>query len=81
MKRVLAIAALLMVSCGGNQSESKTTEESGAKKVSAQFSDDKKLPELQMITPKSAPISIDVVTANKDEEFIKLKNLPISDEE
>ena len=77
MKRVLVIAALLMIGCGGNQSENKNTEESGAKKVSAQMADGKRHPEMQMIKPQSAPISIKAITADKDAEYIKSRNLPI----
>lgn len=80
MKRVLVIAALLMIGCGGNQSENKNTEESGAKKVSAQMADDKKLPELKVVMPQSAP-RIDVITAEKDPEFINSKKLVIANEE
>ena len=80
MKRVLVIAALLMVGCGGNQSENKNTEESGAKKVSAQMADGKKLPELKVVMPQSAP-RIDVITAEKDPEFINSKKLVIANEE
>lgn len=80
MKRVLVIAALLMIGCGGNQSENKNTEESRAKKVSAQMADGKKLPELKVVMPQSAP-RIDVITAEKDPEFIKSKKLVIANEE
>lgn len=80
MKRVLVIAALLMIGCGGNQSENKNTEESGAKKVSAQMADGKKLPELKVVMPQNAP-RIDVITAEKDPEFIKSKKLVIANEE
>lgn len=80
MKRVLVIAALLMIGCGGNQSENKNTEESGAKKVSAQMADGKKLPELKVVMPQSAP-RIDVITAEKDPEFINSKKLVIANEE
>ena len=80
MKRVLVIAALLMIGCGGNQSETKNTEESGAKKVSAQMADGKKLPELKVVMPQSAP-RIDVITAEKDPEFINSKKLVIANEE
>jgi hypothetical protein len=80
MKRVLVIAALLMIGCGGNQSENKNTEESGAKKVSAQMADGKKLPELKVVMPQSVP-RIDVITAEKDPEFIKSKKLVIANEE
>ena len=80
MKRVLVIAALLMIGCGGNQSENKNTEESGAKKVNAQMADGKKLPELKVVMPQSAP-RIDVITAEKDPEFINSKKLVIANEE
>ena len=77
MKRVLVLATLLMVGCGGNHSENKTAEEGGVKKVSAQMADGKRLPEMQMIKPQSAPISIKAITADKDAEYIKSRNLPI----
>ena len=80
MKRVLVIAALLMIGCGGNQSENKNTEESGAKKVSAQMADVKKLPELKVVMPLSAP-RIDVITAEKDPEFLNSKKFVIANEE
>ena len=80
MKRVLVIAALLLIGCGGNQSENKNTEESGAKKVSAQMADGKKLPELKVVMPQSAP-RIDVITAEKDPEFINSKKHVIANEE
>lgn len=80
MKRVLVIAALLMIGCGGNQSENKNTEESGAKKVSAQMADVKKLPELKVVMPQSAP-RIDVITAEKDPEFLNSKKFVIANEE
>ena len=48
MKRVLVLATLLMVGCGGNQNENKGAEDGGAKKVSAQMADGKRLPEMQM---------------------------------
>ena len=81
MKRVLVLATLLMVGCGGNQSENATTEESGSKKMSAQVADGKKLPELKMIVPQSAPVKIDVITAEKDPEFVNSKKLVIANEE
>ena len=81
MKRVLVLATLLMVGCGGNQSENTTTEESGSKKMSAQVADGKKLPELKMIVPQSAPVKIDVITAEKDPEFVNSKKLVIANEE
>ena len=80
MKRVLVIAALLMIGCGGNQSKNKNTEESGAKKVSAQMADVKKLPELKVVMPQSAP-RIDVITAEKDPEFLNSKKFVIANEE
>ena len=80
MKRVLVIAALLMIGCGGNQSENKNTEESGAKKVSAQMADVKKFPELKVVMPQSAP-RIDVITAEKDPEFLNSKKFVIANEE
>lgn len=82
MKRVLILATLLMVGCGGNQNENKTatTEESGAKKVSAQMPDGKKLPELKVVMPQNAP-RIDVITAEKDPEFVNSKKLIITNEE
>ena len=81
MKRVLVLATLLMVGCGGNQSENATTEESGSKKMSAQMADDKKLPELKMVMPQSTPIKIDVITAEKDPEFLNSKKFVIANEE
>ena len=80
MKRVLVIAALLMIGCGGNQSENATTEESGSKKMSTQMADDKKLPELKVVMPQSAP-RIDVITAEKDPEFLNSKKFVIANEE
>ena len=81
MKRVLVLATLLMVGCGGNQNENATTEVDGSKKMSAQMADDKKLPELKMIVPQSAPVKIDVITADKDPEFVNSKKLVIANEE
>lgn len=82
MKRVLILATLLMVGCGGNQNENKTatTEESGAKKVSAQMADGKKHPELKVVMPQNAP-RIDVIKAEKDPEYLKSKKLIITNEE
>ena len=80
MKRVLVLATLLMVGCGGNQSENATTEESGSKKMSTQMADDKKLPELKVVMPQSAP-RIDVITAEKDPEFLNSKKFVIANEE
>lgn len=82
MKRVLILATLLMVGCGGkNQSENKATEDAGGQKLSVQMADGKKLPEMHMVTPKSAPIKIDVITTEKDAEFIKSKGIILSTEE
>lgn len=81
MKRVLVLATLLMVGCGGNQNENATTEVGGSKKMSAQMADDKKLPELKMIMPQSAPVKIDVITADKDPRFVNSKKLVIANEE
>ena len=81
MKKVLVITALLIVGCGGNQSKNATTEESGSKKMSTQMADDKKLPELKMVMPQSAPIKIDVITAEKDPEFLNSKKFVIANEE
>lgn len=81
MKRVLVLATLLMVGCGGNQNKNATTEVDGSKKMSAQMADDKKLPELKMIMPQSAPVKIDVITADKDPEFVNSKKLVIANEE
>ncbi|MBO7283023.1 MAG: hypothetical protein J6U73_06465 [Alistipes sp.] len=76
MKKAIIFATLLMVGCGGNQSENKNTEESVAKKVSAQMADGKKLPELKVVMPQSAP-RIDAITANKDAEYVKSRHIPI----
>ena len=81
MKQVLVLATLLMVGCGGNQSENNTTEQSGTKKMSAQMADSKKLPEMKMIVPQSAPIKIETITAEKNIEYINSKGITLSTEE
>ena len=85
MKRVLVIATLLMVSCGGKQQQSESIESTEStqttvitaapkQKVSLRpQSEEKELPELKMILPKKAPIDVKVVTADKDAEYINSK--------
>ena len=85
MKRVLVIAALLMVSCGGKQqpSESAQSAESTPKTVIAKApkskvslkpqGEEKELPELKMVLPKRVPADLKVVTADKDAEYINNK--------
>lgn len=69
MKRVLVIATLLMVSCGGNQSNNNTAEEPAPLKASQKF-EKKELPELHMKMPKKAPTEVHVITADKDIDYI-----------
>ncbi len=69
MKRVLAIAALLMVSCGGNQNNTTTVVEKSPKKVSKIASQNKQS-EDEVITPKIAPINAKEITADKDVEYL-----------
>ena len=74
MKRVLAFAALLMVSCGGNQSQTETTTvvEKSPKKLSVERSQQQKI-EGPAILPKSAPVEINTITADKNIEYINIK--------
>ena len=79
MKRVLAIAALLMVGCGSNQSGN-TTEETPKIKVSEKrVYGDKQ--ELKVVLPKTAPADIQVITADKDMDFIQNKTVITVSEE
>lgn len=81
MKRVLIIAALLIVGCGSTQNEKTTSENNSvAQKASTRILGNKKLPDLKMLTPQSAP-SIKVITADKDEEYVKSKQLRLREEE
>ena len=82
MKRVIMIAALLMVGCGGNKSQNKTTAdvEKNPVKVSEMIKS-KDLPELKAISPDSLPIDIQVVTADKNAEYIKNTKLPVRNRE
>lgn len=77
MKKAIIFATLLMVGCGGNQNnETATKVDNGAQKVSVQMADGKKLPELKVVMPQSAP-RIDAITANKDAEYVKSRHIPI----
>ena len=78
MKRIITLATLLMVSCGGNQSEQKPAEETPTPAAKPQFADGKKYSEKEMIMPQSAPISIEAVTADKDARYINNKNLSVA---
>lgn len=69
MKRVLAIAALLMVSCGGNQDNTTTVVEKSPKKVS-EIANQNKQTEDEVIIPKIAPIDVKEITADKDIEYL-----------
>ena len=73
MKRVLAIAALLMIGCGGQQSGN-NAEETTRMKVSQKRVYGEQ-PELNVVLPKSAQTDIEVITADKDMEFIKNKTV------
>ena len=82
MKHVLAIAALLMIGCGNNQNnETATKVDNGAQKVSVRMSNGEKLPEIQMITPETAPINIEAVTAEKDPRYLQQKGIRLKDEQ
>ena len=78
MKRIITLATLLMVSCGGNHSEQKPTEETPTPAAKPQFADDKMSSKKEMIMPQSAPISIEAVTADKDARYINNKNLSVA---
>lgn len=80
MKRVLVIAALLMVGCGNNQNNQSAAQEQEQtpKKVSLTV-DKEKIPELKMVKPEGEAIKIEVVTANKDLEYIKKKGIKLKD--
>lgn len=82
MKRVIILATLLMVGCGSRQQQSDNndaaTEIAKPKKVSV-MGEEKSLPELRMVKPEGEPIRIDVVTADKDAEYIKQKGIKLKD--
>ena len=75
MKRVFAIAALLMVSCGGNQTktESATPEEHHSCKVS-EMREAKSNATPEAILPERTPSSTTVLTADKDSTYIQYRN-------
>lgn len=91
MKRVLAIAALLMVGCGNKQQQSENAESNQQtqstnvvaapkKKVSLK-AQEKELPELKVVMPKHAATDVKVITADKDIEFITIKQTTPDSEE
>ena len=71
MKRVIMIATLLMVGCGGqqggNNAEQTTQVKVSQKRVYGEQ------PELNVVMPKSAPVDIEVITADKNIDFINKK--------
>ena len=73
MKRILAIAALLMVSCGGNQttSESKTAEENHPRKVSEMGTKSHSHEEATL--PKRIPSNTIDIRADKDSAYIEYR--------
>ena len=74
MKRVIVIATLLMVSCGGNQtnSETKTAEEQRPHKVSETWATKSSSQEAATL-PKRAPSNNMEITADKDSAYIEFK--------
>lgn len=91
MKRVLAIAALLMVGCGTKQQQSESAESNQQtqstnvvaapkKKVSLKVQE-KELPELKVVMPKRAATDAKAITADKDIEFITIKQTKTDSEE
>ena len=80
MKRVLVIAALLMVGCGNNQNNQSATQEQEQTPKKVRLTVDKeKIPELKMVKPEGEAIKIEVVTADKDLEYIKKKGIKLKD--